>query len=127
VWPHPRGAAVQWVAMGDGNVGIEAWAQRFRTLCPGKPFTLEIITGGAPRVLNYLEEEYWTAYPQGRAAELARFERLVRRGTPYAGTMVTIARDEPVPPEYEAARVAQERYDLERSVRYCRGILGIGE
>jgi len=127
VWPHPRGAAVQWVAMGDGNVGIQAWADRFRTLCPHLPFTLEIITGIAPKVLNYLEDDYWTAYPQSRAAEFARFERLVRRGAPYMGTMVTIGQGEPVPPEYEAARVAQERYDLERSVAYCRQVLGIGE
>jgi sugar phosphate isomerase/epimerase len=127
VWPHPKGAAVQWVAMGDGNIGIEEWAERYKTLCPDRPFTLEIITGGVPKVLNYLEDEYWTAYPQSKASEFARFERLVRRGTPTMGTVVMITRGESVPPEYEAARVAQERYDLERSVEYCRTVLGIGE
>jgi sugar phosphate isomerase/epimerase len=127
VWPHPRGAAVQWVAMGDGNVGIDAWVKRFQALCPGAPLSLEIITGGPPRVLNYLEDAYWAVYPEARAAEFARFERLVRRGQPFMGTMVTVARGDDVPPEYHAAQVAQQRYDLERSVRYCREVLGIGE
>jgi sugar phosphate isomerase/epimerase len=127
VWSHPRGAAVQWVAMGDGNVGIEAWVERYKIVCPNAPLSLEIITGGTPRVLNYLEDKYWTTYPEARAAEFARFERLVRKGQPFAGTMVTVARGDEVPPEYGAAQAAQQRYDLERSVRYCREVLGIGE
>jgi hypothetical protein len=113
--------------MGDGNVGIEAWAQTYRALCPGAPLSLEIITGGTPRILNYLEDDYWAAYPEARAAEFARFERLVRKGQPFAGTMVTVAQGEDVPPEYKAAQAAQQRFDLERSVRYCREALGIGE
>jgi len=126
VWPHPKGAAVQWVAMGDGNVGIREWAERFKAQCPGAPFTLEIITGVPPRVLSYLEEDYWAAYPDARASEFCRFERLVRNGLPFLGTMVTVGREE-VPPEYQAALVAQQRVDLERSARYCRDVLGVGE
>jgi sugar phosphate isomerase/epimerase len=127
VAPHPKGAAVQWVAMGDGNVGIDAWVKRYQALCPQAPLSLEIITGGVPRVLNYFEDEYWEVYPQARASEFARFERLVRRGQPYVGTAVTVARGAEVPEEYQAAQVAQQRYDLERSVNYCREKLGIGE
>jgi sugar phosphate isomerase/epimerase len=127
VYPHPLGAAVQWVAMGDGNVGIETWVERYKALCPEAPLSLEIITGLTPRVLNYLEDSYWETYPNARAGELARFERLVRQGQPYMGTAVTVARGDEVPEEYQAAQVAQQRYDLERSVRYCRETLGIGE
>ena len=127
VCAHPLGAAVQWVAVGDGNVGIEAWIERYQQLCPGAPLSLEIITGGMPRVLNYFEEDYWTAYPKARASEFARFERLVRQGQPYVGTTVTVAHGDKVPQEYQAAQAAQQRYDLERSVRYCREILGLGE
>jgi hypothetical protein len=111
--------------MGDGNVDIDAWVERYRVLCPDAPLSLEIITGGTPRVLNYLEDAYWAAYPEARAAEFARFERLVRQGRPFTGTMVTVAPGDDVPPEYRAAQAAQQRYDLERSVRYCREILGI--
>jgi hypothetical protein len=127
VWAHPRGAAAQWVAMGDGNVGMAEWAARYREKCPKAAFTLEILTGSPPRVLNYFEAEYWEAFPQGRAAEYARFERLVRAGGPYMGTMVVVSREAPPPPEYAAALVAQQRYDVERSVSYCREALGLGE
>ena len=128
VWAHPRGAAFQWVAMGDGNVGIADWAERFQVLCPDSTFALEIITGRPPRLLTYMEEEYWEAFPNARASEYARFERLVRRGLPFLGTMVMTEGASPAPPEeYHAAWVAQQRFDLERSVRYCRDVLGIGE
>jgi sugar phosphate isomerase/epimerase len=127
VYLHPLGAAVQWVAMGDGNVDIENWVARFQELCPHAPISLEIITGGTPRVLNYLEDGYWDAFPKARASEFARFERLVRRGKPYLSTAVTVARGEEVPEEYRAAQVAQQRYDLERSASYCREELSIGE
>ena len=125
VWPHPKGAAVQWVAMGDGNVGIEAWLRRYRQDCPNSYLTLEIITGGPPRVLNYLEPVYWEAFPEARASELARFEALVRAGQPYMGPMLTTARGEQ-PPEYQAALALQQRLDLERSVAYCKE-RGFGE
>jgi sugar phosphate isomerase/epimerase len=125
VWAHPTGAAVQWVAMGDGNVGIGGWAEQYKAQCPDVPFTLEIITGGPPRVLNYLEDDYWDAFPQARASEFARFVRLARAGVPFMGTMVTIGAVEGAPPEYEAARKAQQLFDLERSVVYCREQLEI--
>jgi hypothetical protein len=127
VWSHPLGAGVQWTAMGDGNVGIEEWAAEYKRRCPDVPFTLEIITGGAPRILNYMEPAYWDAYPNTRAREFARFERLVRRGLPFTGTMVQIERDAELPEAYAEALVAQQRVDLERSVRYCREVLGVGE
>ncbi|MFQ5810099.1 MAG: sugar phosphate isomerase/epimerase family protein [Armatimonadota bacterium] len=127
VWSHPEGAAVQWVAMGDGNVGIDEWAAQYQALCPDIPFTLEIITGGTPRVLNYMEDEYWHAYPNARASEFARFERLVRNGTPFTGHMVMVGGLADAPPEYAAAQKAQQLFDLERSVKYCRKTLGIAE
>lgn len=127
IWSHPKGAAVQWVAMGDGNIGIQNFAERYKILCPNATFTIEILTGSPPRILNYLEDEYWDEFPDMPAWEFARFERLVRKGQPYMGTMVTIAGGDEVPPEYRAARIVQERYDLERSVRYCKEVLGIGE
>ena len=34
VWPHPKGAAVQWVAMGDGNVGIRNGPSATRRSAP---------------------------------------------------------------------------------------------
>ena len=126
VWSHPRGAAFQWVVLGEGNVEIEAVAKRFKVECPEASFTLEIITGRPPRVLNTMEPAYWDAFPNARASEFARFERLVRRGLPYQGTMVVVDDGADVPEAYEQALVAQQRYDVERSVAYARDVLGMG-
>ena len=125
VWPHPLGAAVQWVAMGDGNVGIAEWVRRYQRECPGLPLTMEVITGGPPRVLNYLEPSYWEVYRETPAWEFARFERLVRSGQPFLEPMLTVGRGEQ-PPEYRPALAAQQRMDVERSVAYCRQ-LGLAE
>jgi sugar phosphate isomerase/epimerase len=126
VWPHPKGAAVQWVAMGDGTVGIDGWAEEFKAKCPDAPFSLEIITGAPPRVLNYLEPAYWQTYPDMPAAEFVEFLKLVQKGQPYLGPTLTAAWDGN-PPEYQAALTLQQRLDFERSVRYCRTQLGIGQ
>jgi len=127
VWPHPTGASVQWVAMGDGNIGINDWAARFIELCPNVPFSLEIITSAPPRVLDYLkpEADYWKMYPDTPAREFARFEALVRNGQPYIRPCLTVGRD--APPEYLPAIAAQQTIDLERSIQFCKETLGIGE
>lgn len=126
VWSHPKGAAVQWVAMGDGSVGIDEWTRRFRQLCPQSPFSLEIITGAPPRVLEYMDPVYWDVYPDTPAVEFVEFLRLVQTGYPYMGPTLS-AQWSGNPPEYQAALTVQQRLDLERSVRYCREVLGIGE
>ena len=126
IWAHPQGAAIQWTAMGDGNIGIREWVAEYKRLCPNAPFSLEIITGNQPRVMNYLEPECWRGFEDVKAQEFARFEKLARNGVPFMGTMV-IGGGPNLPAEYQAAMVAQQRYDLERSVRFCREELGIGE
>ncbi|MFL7809518.1 MAG: sugar phosphate isomerase/epimerase family protein, partial [Anaerolineae bacterium] len=126
VWSHPVGAAVQWMAMGDGTVGIEDWTVALQQACPNVPYSLEIITGAPPRILNYLEPSYWDAYPDTPAAEFVEFLKLVRAGQPPTIPMLT-ARWEGNPPEYQAALRLQQRLDLERSIRYCREVLSIGE
>lgn len=126
VWSHPKGAAVQWVAMGEGGVGIADWARAYQERCPNAPFTMEIITGFAPRILNYFEAEYWDAFPETPAWEFARFEQLVRQGQPFDGTMLVAPRGMPLPDEYLPAFALQQRIDLERSVAFCHK-LGIGE
>jgi len=55
VFEHPRGAAGQWVALGDGNLDLVGFVRQFRKLCPQSSMQLEIITGRPPRLLPYLE------------------------------------------------------------------------
>ncbi len=126
VWEHPQGAAVQWVAMGDGNIGIREWTARYKELCSDIPFTLEIITGGTARVLNYMEAEFWEVFPDTPAAEFARFEKLVREGEPFIKPMLTVDWRN-IPEEYLPALVTQQRLDLERSVAFCKQELSVGE
>ena len=88
LFEHPRGAAFQWVAMGDGTVGIDGVVARYRELCPGKPVLLEIITGRPPQMLPYLEESWWIGCEKIPASDFARFVNLVKHGHAYLGPMV---------------------------------------
>lgn len=118
VFRHPRGAAVQWVAVGDGSIDMKQLTNRFRQLCPNVPYHLEIITGRPPQVIPYLEPEFWKTDRTAPAAALARFERLVQTGHPFMGTMLIPVPN--APKEYVAAIREQERVDLERSIAYAR-------
>jgi sugar phosphate isomerase/epimerase len=118
VFPHPKGAAVQWVALGDGSIDMVELTRRFQKLCPNVPYHLEIITGRPPQVVPYLEQNFWNTDRSAPASSLARFEKLVKTGHPFMGSMI-IPTPNP-PPEYVAALKEQERVDLERSFAYAR-------
>lgn len=126
IWPHPQGAVVQWVAIGEGTVGIDTWAEAFQSACPDTNFTLEIITSIPPRLINYLDAEFWEIYPDTPAFEFARYLALVEAGRPYTEPVLT-ADPTTMPSEYRTAIALQQRQKLEQSVAYCRDSLGIGE
>ncbi|MCB1021064.1 MAG: sugar phosphate isomerase/epimerase [Acidobacteria bacterium] len=122
LWEHPRGAAFQWTALGDGTVGMEGAVKRFIEVAPGTPIMLEIITGRPPAVLPYWENDFWRAFPNLKAEEFLRFAKLVRKGGPLMAGMVipNNAKDNPF---YEKAVVEQQRVDFERSLAWLRGVL----
>ncbi len=122
VFERPDGAAFQWLALGDGCVGIQAVMRRFRQLCPGLPVHLEIITGRPPYMLPYLTADFWKAFPKKSAASFARFVALAKKGQPFMGSMM-IPPGGKQPPEYDAAVKAQQRFDLERSVIFAKKVL----
>lgn len=119
------GATAQWVPMGEGNVKMAAWAQRFQQECPAVNFTLEIITSLPPKVLNVLDPGFWAAYPETPAGEFAQFLALATAGEPYAKPILTASWGE-MSDTVRAAVAEQERAHVEQSVRYCRDELGIG-
>lgn len=125
VFNHPRGAAAQWVALGDGVVDFKRFVSRYRELCPNATMQLENITGRPPQVLPYFEQEFWRAFPKARAAEFARFVELARTGHPFMGAMV-VEDVGKVSPEYAAALKDQQRRDLERGFEYAKNVLGVG-
>ena len=126
VYEHPRGAAAQWVALGDGIIDFKKFMARCRELCPKSGMQLEIITGRPARILPYLEPEFWKAFPKASAAEFARFVALARAGHPFSGFMVVEDGQKEPPPEFKAALRQQQKVDLERSLEYAKKQLGLG-
>ena len=125
VFEHPRGAAYQWVALGDGSVDFKRFVARYRELCPNAAMQLEIITGRPPQVVPYFEAGHWKAFQNANAAEFARFVALARNGHPFMGTMV-IAGTDRQPAHIAAALQEQQRTDLERSFEYAKKQLDVG-
>lgn len=112
VWRIPEGASVQWVRMGEGNIGIDRYVKRYLELCPGKAITLEIIVTGA-RKFPYFDPKFWEGYRNVPAHEFSRFIALVDKGD---------VRN-PAPPPAKEQQAQREREDLEASVKWLSGFL----
>lgn len=115
VWPCEDGVKVQWTAMGEGLVDWKAYINTFAKLCPNVPMNLEIISGFTKPFAIY-QQEFWKAWPKARASDLARFLALARKGKPI---------EEHKSPDNKAGQDYQKA-ELERSLRYCKDVLGIG-
>ena len=114
VWRVPEGAAVAWVRMGDGNVGITDTSRNSGGYGPDLCVTLEIIVTNG-RVFPYLNEKFWEPYRSQPAWEFARFLKIAESGHP---------RD-PLPQLKGDAALARERADLEASLTFTRNILNV--
>jgi len=99
---------------------LPAFFTVFRERCPGVAVHIETISGFS-REMAYLDPAFWKAWPQLPAASFARFLALAKRGR---------AREAFRPPAGEGARRAEQEYqrgEIERSLRYCRDVLGLGQ
>ena len=116
IWEDKDGAQVAWTAVGEGMIDMKAYARRFAELCPQAPFIMEIISGFA-KGFSYLNQDFWNGYEKIRPAEFARFLALAKTGKAI--------------PSFQAAgdkKKAEQDYqkaELERSLRYCREVIGI--
>ena len=126
IYEHPRGAAAQWVALGDGNIDFTKFMELYQQVCPNASMQLEVITGRPPRVVPYLESNFWKAFPKAKASEFARFVALAKHGHPFEGYMVIEDGAKEAPLEFKAALQQQQRVDLERSLEYAKKKLGAG-
>jgi 3-oxoisoapionate decarboxylase len=126
VFEIPRGAAGQWVVLGDGTVDFVRFMERFRELCPKSSMQMELITGRPPRIIPYLEPDFWKAFPKASAAEFARFVALAKAGHPYMGAMVVEDVAGTKPAIMTDALKEQQRIDLERSLEYAKKKLNAG-
>ena len=82
VFNSPRGTAVQWSRMGDGNIGMEDYLRTYVERCPGKAVSLEVIVSGSPRLFDYRNPQAWEIFRTTPAWEFARFLALCDKGTP---------------------------------------------
>lgn len=132
IWEDENGARVQWTVLGKGTVDLRAILGLLEARCPGAAINLETITGGAPRVLPYLdpESEFWRLYPEMPARSLARFITLARQGSA-AGCgpldQLTGQMGPNVAPEMAGRLREQQRTHFEQSVAYAKEALGLGE
>jgi 3-oxoisoapionate decarboxylase len=113
VWRVPRGAAVSWVRMGEGNVNIDDYCRKYAALCPGRALSLECIVTG-PRIFPYWDRNFWYAYPDVPAWNFERFAELAESGMPYR-----------IPPVDAAHAAKREREDLEASLAHVRQKLNL--
>jgi sugar phosphate isomerase/epimerase len=119
VWEVPEGASVQWTAPGEGLIDWRRWVTRWGELCPTVPIMIETISGFA-RVFPYKTPEFWQHYDK-RPEKLAKFEALVKRGKPIR------AFENPTDPaERLAAQQAFQKSEIEKSIAYLRGEIGLG-
>jgi 3-oxoisoapionate decarboxylase len=119
IWETAEGANVMWTAMGEGLVDWAKYFDRFAQLCPGVPVQLEIISGGI-RSFPYQKPEFWTHYRDIRAQEFLSFSQLAKRGQ---------AREPFKVPAGQDRRQTEQQFqqaELERSIKYCREVLGLG-
>ena len=107
VRPTAEGADVAWTRMGEGNIGIASYLDRFRALRPDLPVTLEIIVMPSPRSLPYRDEAFRACYPHMTDDDLRRFADLVERG-------------EPAPLPSGAVDAGMELDNVEASIRWTR-------
>lgn len=127
VYEHPRGVAVQWVPLGEGVIDFRAFVNRLAELCPRVHVYNKPITGRPPAVIPYLEQDFWKMFPRARAAELAKFLDLARKGRPYEGRMVIEdIPGRPIPEAFRAAIQHQQRDHVERGLEYARKELNLG-
>jgi sugar phosphate isomerase/epimerase len=114
IWESPKGATVQWVAMGDGVIDLPAFFDQFEKLCPGAPVHIETI-GGFNREIAYLDPEFMKLWPKRTAADLARFIALAKKGKARDAGKGTFASD-----------AEFQKDQIERSITYCKNVLGLG-
>ena len=119
VWETPEGANAGWTAMGEGQVDWQKYFDRFAQLCPGVAVQLEIISG-AIRPFAYQKEDFWKDYGDIRAKEFLGFTTMAKAGKPITPFKAPAGQDR------KLAEQEFQKAELERSIKYCREVLGLG-
>jgi 3-oxoisoapionate decarboxylase len=132
IWEDEAGAQAQWTVLGRGTVDLLAIVRLLQETRPGVAVNLEVITGGPPRAIPYLDpgSDLWRLYPEMSARSLARYVALARRGTRAGAAPLDQLVGQPDPgadPRAAEALKEQQLQHFEQSVAYARDGLGLGE
>jgi 3-oxoisoapionate decarboxylase len=120
-WESDDGAMIEWVPLGEGDARIEELARRYAVLCPGKPFSLEIILY-PPLAVPFREPDFMKRYEDVPEAVLDDFRAWVRASTIRHGRG-----EAPQLTGLVAARTAdQEQAAVAAAMAYARTVLGLG-
>ncbi|MDB6025897.1 MAG: Xylose isomerase-like barrel, partial [Verrucomicrobiales bacterium] len=93
-------------------VDFKKYFARFAELCPGVPVHIETISG-FPREVAYFKKDFWNVWPKARAKDLAKFVALAKKG-------------HSIPPSKSANDPEYQQGEIERSIKYCKEVLGLG-
>ena len=105
--------------MGEGCTDLNTFTSEWKKLCPSLPMQLEIISGFA-KEFAYLKDDFWPPYSNIPASGFSRFLSLSRRGKKIAPFSM------PQDIDPQKARQEYQLAELERSLKYCKNVLGIG-
>jgi sugar phosphate isomerase/epimerase len=131
IYETRHGIAVQWVPLGEGVIDFKAFLRRLNEITTAIHNEVSVyvkpITGRPPELLPIYDREFWTRFPKARAADLARFVALAKRGQPYDKPMVVEDLAGRSIPDYLVSSIQhQQRDHVERSLDYARKQLNLG-
>ena len=118
IWQSQEGITTQWTAMGEGCVDLRSFFRMFAEGCPGVTVHIETISG-FPRMFPIYQDDFWRQFPNMRADDLAAFLAVAKNGKPIP----------PFAPPTEGKAEAERTYqlaELDRSIRFCKDVLGLG-
>ncbi len=119
LWHTDEGVNVAWTAMGEGLTDWHKYMDTYAAMCPNTPVQLEIISGfNRPFKVN--EDAFWDNYRDIRAVEYSRWLDMANKG--YAVPAFSPGENE----DRQKATQAFQMAELERSIRYCKDVLGLG-
>lgn len=113
VWPTSEGAMFQWMAVGEGVMDAARYTRTLAEANPGMPIFVESISN-SPRLVPYLSQRHWEAYPDLKASQVRGFLALVQTGR--AATVDT-------PPDGQDQQAFNQQHQLGeflRSIAYLR-------
>jgi 3-oxoisoapionate decarboxylase len=119
VWENKEGAVARWTAVGEGLVDWPTYVNEFHALAPNCAFVLEIISE-FQRPLPYLRDDFWGPYSKVRAPEFAKYIKLAKEGKE------RLAYAMPKGEGSQTILAAYQKSELEKSLKYCKEVLGLG-